>query len=142
MLAMGKSPKMGVKKRKPGVEEERYVRRNCSVCLSEIKTTPCGAWCDPELDGCHEADHLLSHQHLQQLNGEMKLPKFLSPLKSHRRQRSKARSEISPAKGQSEVDPAAPRPTESTPDLRIGTSAFPTPSPLTGRGWESEGMHV
>ena len=72
----------------------------------------------------------------------MKLPKFLSPLKRHRRQRSKARSEISPTEVQCEVDPAVPRPTESTPDLHIGTSTPPTPSPLTARDQESNGMRI
>jgi hypothetical protein len=97
---------------------------------------------DPEWNKCHEASYLLSHHHLQRLNNEMKLPKFLSALKIHRRQRSKARSEISPTKGQSEVEPSVPRPTESTPDLRIGTSTLPMPSPLTPRNQESNGMYI
>ena len=62
----------------------------------------------------------------------MKLPKFLRPPKIYRRNRSKARSEISPIDGQNEVDPAAPRrPSESAPDLGVGTSILPAPSPFT-----------
>ena len=72
----------------------------------------------------------------------MKLPKFLRPPKSHRRPQSKARSEISPTEGQSEVDPTGPRPIESTPDLRMGTPTLPTPDPLTARGREPNGMHM
>ena len=70
----------------------------------------------------------------------MKLPKFLHIPKFHRRTRSKARSEISPIESQSEADLATLRPTESTPDLRIGTSTFPTLSPLIPRDQESNGM--
>ena len=74
---------------------------------------------------------------------KMKLPKlskFLHLPKSLRRNRSKARSEIGPIEGQNEAEPAAPRPTESTPDLRTGTSDLLTPRPLTPRGQESNGM--
>jgi len=70
----------------------------------------------------------------------MKLPKFLRLPKSHRRARSKAGSEIGSIEGQSEADLAAPRPTESTPDLQIGTSTLPTPSPLVPHNQESNGM--
>ena len=70
----------------------------------------------------------------------MKLPKFLRLPGSHRRNQSKARSEAGPIEGQGEVDPAAPRPTESTPDLRVGTLISPAPSPLIPRNQESNGM--
>jgi len=71
----------------------------------------------------------------------MKLPKFLRLPKSHRQARSKARSEIGPIGGQSEADLATPRPTaESTPDLQIGTSTLPEPSPLVLSKQESNGM--
>jgi len=70
----------------------------------------------------------------------MKLPKFLRLPKSHRRSRSKAKSEIGPIEDQSEADLAIPRPTESTPNLQIGTSTLPMPSPLTSRDQELNGM--
>ena len=69
-----------------------------------------------------------------------KLPKLHQLPKSHRRNRSKFRSEIGPIEGQSEVDPATPLPTESTPDLRVATSIFSAPSPLAPRDQESNGM--
>ena len=69
----------------------------------------------------------------------MKLPSFLRVQKHHRRTRSRARSEIGPIEDQGEPDPAVPRPTESTPDLRIGTSAFLVPSPLIPRNEDSGG---
>ena len=64
----------------------------------------------------------------------MKLQNFLRLPKSHRQNRSKVRSEISLVEGQGEVDPTIPHP---TPDLRIGTSTLPTPSPLTPRDQKS-----
>jgi len=69
----------------------------------------------------------------------MKLPKFLRLPEKYRRARNKAGSEIGPIEGQSEANPATPRPTESTPDLRIGTSTLPTLSPLAPRDKESNG---
>ena len=57
----------------------------------------------------------------------MKLPNFLRLPKIHRRKRSRARSDIGPIEGQSEPDPTAPRPTESTPDLRTGTLLLSMP---------------
>ena len=80
---------------------------------------------------CHEVSYLLSNHHLRRLNTKM-FSKFLSLSKSHRKNRSKARSEINPIEGQSELHPAVPRPTESAPDLRIGTSTLPMPSPPNG----------
>ena len=96
----------------------------------------------PERSGCHEASYLLSYHHLHRPNGDMKFSKLLPLPKGHRRGRSKARSEIGPIEGQSEPDPVAPRPTESTPDLGIGTSVLPTSSPLTPRDQESNGMQT
>ena len=85
-----------------------------------------GASCDP-----------LSYHHLHRSNDDMKLPKFLSPLKIHRRGRSKARSEIGAIEGSGDADPAAPRPAESTPDLGISVS---TSSRLTSPEEDSNGM--
>lgn len=95
-----------------------------------------------ERNESHESSHLLSHRHLHRPRDNMKLPKFLRPPKIHRRNRSKARSEIGPVEGQNEVDQATPRPTESTPDLRAGTSILPTPGPSTSRNQESSGMET
>jgi len=69
----------------------------------------------------------------------MKLPSFLRPPKIHRK-RSKAKSEISPIESQGEADPSVPRPTESTPDLRIGTSSLPARGPLVLSDQRSNGM--
>jgi len=70
----------------------------------------------------------------------MKLPSFLRPPKIRRRKRSKARSEIGPIEDQGETDPSVPRPVESSPDLRIGTSTLPIPSPLVPSDQGSNGM--
>ena len=96
---------------------------------------------DPEWDESHEASYLLSH-HLHPPNDEMKLPKFLRPPKIHRRQRSKARSEleIDSIEGHNEADLAAPRRTESTPDFQTGASTLPTSSPLAPHDQKSKGM--
>ena len=90
----------------------------------------------------HEASYLLSRHHLRHLNSKMKLPKFLRPPGGHRRQRSKARSEINLTEGQSEVGSAAQRHTESTPDLRPSASMLPTPSPSAARDKESNGVYM
>ena len=66
----------------------------------------------------------------------MKWRDFLLVPKKHRRARSGARSEVGSLKVPSDVDLAAPRPTESTPDLRIGTPTLPMPGPLTPRDQE------
>ena len=92
---------------------------------------------DSEWNECHEASYLLSNHHLRHLKSRMKLPKFLRLPGSHCRQRSKARSEMGATEGQGGVNPTIPRPTESTPDLLIGTSTLPAPSPC---GQESNGM--
>ena len=58
---------------------------------------------------CHGISYLLpnhqSNAHLCQINSEMRLPKFLRPPESHRRNRSKTRSEISLVEGQGEGIP-------------------------------------
>jgi hypothetical protein len=84
----------------------------------------------------HEANYPLSPHHLHLIytnlhrpSDNMKWRNFLPIPKKHGRTRSKARSEIDPIEASSEADLAAPRPTESTPDLRIGTSTLPTPDP-------------
>ena len=97
---------------------------------------------DSKWGECHAASHLLSYHHLHRPSDDMKLLRFLCLPKSHRRARSKARSEIGPTEDQSGADPVVriPRPTESAPDLRIGISTLPTPSPLTSRDQESNSM--
>ena len=71
-----------------------------------------------------------------------KLAKFLRLPKSHRRAQSEPRDEIGPTGAQGGVGPATPRPTESTPDLRVGDSILPVPSPLAFHDQESNGMQV
>ena len=70
----------------------------------------------------------------------MKLPKILRAPISRLRNRRKARSEVGPIEDQIEVDPAAPRPAESTPDLPAGPSISPAPSPSIPRDQEFNGM--
>jgi len=79
---------------------------------------------------------------LRRLSDKMKLLKFLCLPKGHRRARSVARSEIGPIEGQGGADLAVLRPTESAPDLRIGTSTLPKPGPLIHRNQESDGMQI
>ena len=87
-----------------------------------------------EWNECHEASYLLSRHHLSRLSDKMELLKKLLCLpKSHRRARSKARGEIAPIEDQNNPSLAVLRPTESAPDLRIGTSTPPIPRPLTSR---------
>ena len=89
----------------------------------------------------HVSSYLLSYHHPHRPHDNMKLPKLRLP-KSFHRSRSKARSEIGPIEGQSEVDPAAPRPTESTPELRVGTSILPPSTPLALRDQESDDVET
>ena len=70
---------------------------------------------------------------------KMGLREFLSIPKLRSRTKSKARSEIGLIEGPSTVDPPEPRLTGSTPDLRIGSSASATQSPLTSPDQGSEG---
>jgi len=92
----------------------------------------------------HEASYLFSHRHLHRPSDDMKFPKLLPLPKGHPRSRSKARSEIGSIEDQSEPDLVVPRPMESTPDLRVGTSTSPVSSPLTPRDLdqESNGMQT
>jgi hypothetical protein len=82
----------------------------------------------------------IAHHHLR-LSDNMGLRDglrdFLSLPRKDRRTRSEARSEVDPTAGSAEVDLVAPRPTESSPDLRIGSSTLPSPSPLASRNQES-----
>ena len=99
----------------------------------------------PEWNLCHEADHLLSHHHLRQstpTRNEMGWRDLLRVPKKHRRARSEVRSEVEYLKDTSDVDLVGSRPTESTPDLRIGSSTLPTPSPLTSRNQNSNGTRA
>ena len=82
------------------------------------------------------------YTNLRRLYDQMRWRDFLSIPKKNRRTRSKAASEVSSLKGPSAVDLVAPRPTESTPDLRVGASTLPTSSPSTSRGQESNGMQM
>ena len=68
------------------------------------------------------------------------MERFPPHTKKHRRKRSKARSELGSIEG--EADPVVLRPTESTPDLGIGASILPAPTPLTSRSHESNGAQV
>ncbi|KAF9648430.1 hypothetical protein BDM02DRAFT_3187181 [Thelephora ganbajun] len=52
------------------------------------------------------------------------------------RARSKARNETAPTEGPGEVSLVVPRPTESTPDLRIGVSTLSTSGPLASHDQE------
>jgi hypothetical protein len=68
---------------------------------------------------------------------------FLHIPRKGRRARSEVMSEASATGTPGKADPALPMPrpgTESTPDLRIGPSTLPTPSPLTSRDQKSSGM--
>ena len=56
--------------------------------------------------------------------------------------RSGVTSKVGSLNAPSETDSLAPRPTESTPDLRVGTSTLPTPGPLAVRDQESKGMQT
>ena len=90
----------------------------------------------PEWNESHEAGSLLSHHHLHRSNEKMKLSKFLRLPNSNRRARSKSRSEIGSIEGQNEPGQATPRPTESTPDLRINPTILPTLGILDPRDQE------
>ena len=59
-----------------------------------------------------------------------------------RRARSRARSEIGSIEDPSEAGQAVPRPAESVPDLRIGTSTSLPSRPLTPRDRGSNGMQT
>jgi hypothetical protein len=65
---------------------------------------------------------------------------LLSLPRKDRRARSEARSEVGPVTEPGEVDLFPPRPTESSPDIRVGPLALQTPSSLTTRDRESNSM--
>ena len=92
----------------------------------------------------HEASYLFSHHHLHRPSDDMKFSKLLPLPKGHPRSRSKAKSDIGSTEDQSEPDLVVPRPTESTPDLRVGISTSPVSSPLIPRDLdqESNGMQT
>jgi hypothetical protein len=90
---------------------------------------------------CHEASYLLSHHQLSQPNDEMESSFLCLPI-GHRRARSEVRSEIGSIEDQTGAGQAVPRPAESTPDLRIGTSSSPSSRPLTPRDQKSKGMQT
>jgi len=90
---------------------------------------------------CHEANYLLSHHHLHRHSDKMESNFLCIPI-GRRRARSRARSEIGSIEGPGEAGQAVPRPAESTPDLRIGTSTSPPSRPLTPRDQDSNGMQT
>ena len=67
---------------------------------------------------------------------------FLSLTRKDRRARSETRNEVDPTADPGGVDPVVPRPTESSPNLRIGSSTSPSSSPLTSRDQESNSTLV
>ena len=91
----------------------------------------------------HEANHPLSLHHLHRPNDNMGLRdsvrNFLSLPRKDRRARSEGRNEVGPTADPGGVGSGVPRPTESSPDLRIGPPTLPTPSPSTSRDQESNG---
>ena len=66
----------------------------------------------------HEASYLLSHHHLHRLSDDIQMLR-----RNRSRTQNKGKSKLAPIEDQEEPDPAAPGPTESTPDLQIGTSS-------------------
>jgi len=95
---------------------------------------------DPKWDECHEASYLLSHHHLHRPSDKMESNFLCIPI-GRRRARSRARSEIGSIEDPSEAG-EVPRPAESTPDLRIGTSTSAPSRPLTPRDQDSKGMQT
>jgi len=99
----------------------------------------------PEWNECHEADSTISYRttiYASLHQDEMKWRDLLHVPKNHRRTRSGAGSETDSLRDASGVDPVALRPTESTPDLRVGASTVPMLSPLTSRNQESNGTQI
>ena len=90
----------------------------------------------------HVSLHLLSRHHLHRNQGKMGLRELLRLPKNRHRKQSKAKSEVDPIEGPSKADPAAPRLTESTPDLHIGASTSLTCDPLTTHNQESNSMEL
>ena len=77
---------------------------------------------------------------LHQRHNKMKWRDFLPVPKRHRRKRSKARSEV--GSNEDGAGQVALRPTESTPDLGIGASILPVPTPLTSRSHVPKGARM
>ena len=72
----------------------------------------------------------------------MKLRNLLSPLRNHRRARSKARSEIDAIQDPGETELVAPHLVGSDPDLGTLSSALPTVIPRPLQNWVSSGMRT
>ena len=132
-------------KRKEEIERREFADGNSKPekplwVFAEVYALRSASSVGSERNESHEASHLLSdHHQLHRLSDEMKFSNLLPLPKIHRRERSRARSEIGPTEGQTEADPAVPRPMESTPDLRIATSTLtPTSSPSIPRDQESK----
>ena len=85
----------------------------------------------------HESDFPLSYHHLRLSRYDMGLRDLLSPLRKHRRARSKARSEADAVQDPNENNLAVPRPAESDIDLGAGSSTVPTflPPALQNRAY-------
>jgi len=86
--------------------------------------------------------HLTIYAGLYRLRDDMKWRDFLSVPKKIRRTRSAARNEVGSPGRPSEADLVVPRPTKSTPDLGVDTSALPTPSSLIPHDNKSNGTQT
>jgi len=110
------------------------------------KPDDCPGWCPRLVSRGHPPvitpPSTAFYTSLHRPNNVMKWREFLHIPKRHRRARSKARSEIGSVEGQSGADLAVPRPTESTPDLGIGTSTLSTSSPSVPRDQEPNGRQT
>ena len=82
----------------------------------------------------------LHHSHRRR--DEMKWKKFLPVPKKHRHTQSKAGNEVGSIDDRGEAGPVTLRPTESTPDLEIGSSTLSMPNPLTSRGHKINGTRM
>ena len=72
----------------------------------------------------------------------MEKRKFISIPKIHRRVRSEVRNDVALTEEPMELDPALLRPSESTPDLGIGSSALPTPGLFASNDQGPTGMQT
>jgi hypothetical protein len=95
-------------------------------------------------NGSHESNYLLSHHHLHRHSDDMTLrdgvQSLLSLPRGNRRARNEVRSEVASITDSEEIDLAAARPTESTPDLGIGPSTSSTLSSSTSLSQASSSM--
>ena len=98
----------------------------------------------PKRSESREANYPLSHHHFHRPNDNMGLrdglQNLLSLPRKGRRAQSEVRSEADLTPDPGEIGPVVPRPTESSPDLRIGPPTSPTFGPSTSRDQESNGM--